>query len=265
MLNTVRTLARHGSLLYRWVLFSITVTYAESVFGFAWVVAQPVIRSLLFTFIAAYVFRARIAPGTGPADYAVYILCGMIPWLALQQGVIAATNSVINYRHIVTEMIFPMHILPIYGVIAETFTQLVGFAVLAGLLIFTDYGVGPHLLWLVVPIAGQFLFAAGLGYLLACFAVWVRDLVQIMPHFFYVWMILSPLYYTGDMLPEKARIILKLNPVSGMFNMYHDVVMNARAPAARDVLIFSLTAAAVFAVGSAVFDRLRYYAVDQLG
>lgn len=265
MFNTIRILVRHARLLYRYVIFGIMSTYAESMLGFIWLFGQPLIRSLLFTFLAAYVFKARIGADTGPADYAVYILCGMVPWLAFQQGVTASASSLVAYKHIVVNLAFPIQILPVFKIISETVMQLAGFAVICAILVFTKYEIGFHLLWLAVPVILQFLFAVGLGFIFACFVVWIRDLIQIMPHLFYVWMILTPLYYTSEMVPGKAQIILRLNPVTGLFNMYRDIIMRAEAPAAHDVLVFGIVAVATFVFGSWVFDKLRYYTVDLLG
>src|SRR5207249_291249 len=122
-------------------------------------------------------FKARLG-GTKdlPLDYIVYLLSGLIPWMAFQESMAKSATVIVANASIVKQVVFPIEVLPVKGVLASMLTQLISTTVLVGYVLVSHgslpwtYALLP-VLWL-----GQFLAMCGLSYALSAVGTFVRDI-----------------------------------------------------------------------------------------
>src|SRR5579863_5798020 len=58
-------------------------TYGKATLGRGWIVLQPALLLALYFLVFGFILRVRVGPNSGPGDFAVYLLSGMLPYLAL--------------------------------------------------------------------------------------------------------------------------------------------------------------------------------------
>jgi len=66
---------------------------AGSVMGFLWSFVQPLWSLALFTFLFSTVMKVSPGIGERTASFAVFVFCGLLPWMAVQEGIIRATRA----------------------------------------------------------------------------------------------------------------------------------------------------------------------------
>ena len=64
-----------------------------------------------------------------PLDYTTYLLSGLIPWMAFQESMAKGATVIVGNANLVKQVVFPVEVLPVKGVIASFSTQLVATAI----------------------------------------------------------------------------------------------------------------------------------------
>src|SRR3954463_15713589 len=81
-------LTKHRELTWEMTKREVTERYAGQHIGAYWAIAHPVVLTAVYIFIFGVVFRARVPATESEAGlgYIVYLLSGLIPWLAIQES-----------------------------------------------------------------------------------------------------------------------------------------------------------------------------------
>jgi lipopolysaccharide transport system permease protein len=125
-------LTKHRQLTWEMARREISDRYQGQFFGLFWAIGHPLILIAVYVFVFSFVFNIKIG-GTRelPRDYITYLLSGMIPWIAFQESMNKAGTVIINNANLVKQVVFPVEILPVKGVLSTLFTQVI----LTGLLV----------------------------------------------------------------------------------------------------------------------------------
>jgi lipopolysaccharide transport system permease protein len=259
----VRLLLEHRGLILAFVRRDVRGRYASSVLGLSWAVIQPLALLAVYTFIFSTILQVRFGAASGPGSFAAYLLCGMLPWLAFAEGVSRSAGVVLEHAHLLKKVVFPAEVLPVFVVLSALLMELVG---LGALLVATAGlgGLGWPVLLLPVILLLQTLLTLGLGWFLASVNVFLRDVGQLLGLALSLGMFLTPIVYPPEMLPPGFRWLLLVNPMAFLVEAYRAVVLEARLPPLRPVLLLAATALAAFLAGYWFFRRAKRAFVDVL-
>ena len=240
-----------------------------TVLGLLWLLIQPALLVAFYTFIFSVVFkvrtggdvRAMAGDNAGHASYAVFVLGGLVPWLAFADGVNRAAGSIVSNKAIITNVVFPIELLPMSVVAAAQ----VGFLAMSGmLLILVAFGgdLSFGILWLPLLQAILILLSLGLGYALAVVSTFFRDVTNLMPFAMTLWLYASPVLYARSALPEQLRPLLSLNPVAPVIEAYRSTLVYGTAPEFGPLAYSAVAALVVFIVGFGLFQRAQRLFVE---
>ena len=95
--------------------------YAGSVLSFTWAFAQPAAQLVLFTFVFSTVLRVPAAGS--PGDFAVFLFCGLLPWIGLSEGVQRSTMALTEGSYLVRKHRFPAELLVVSTVLSALIQQ----------------------------------------------------------------------------------------------------------------------------------------------
>jgi lipopolysaccharide transport system permease protein len=255
------TLVRHRATIQAFVRRDIRARYVNSVLGLSWAVIVPLTLLSLYTFLFSYVLKLRLGGSGTTASFAVYLFCGMLPWLAFAEGVTRSTSVVLEHAHLIKKVVFPSEILPAFVVLAAVVSQLVGLALLLAF-VGAVYGLGWTVLALPVVLALQVMLTLGLGWLLACVNVFLRDVGQVLGLAVTLAMFLTPIFYPADLVPGRFQWLLALNPLHHLVDAYRALVLEGRLPGAAGIAGLAVMALAVFVLGHWAFQRAKPAFVD---
>ena len=243
-------------LLFDFVRRNLRQKYVGSIGGFAWMVVQPILLLLVYTFVFSVILGVRFdRSDTEVTSFALYLYSGLVPWFAFSEAVSRATTCLVDQGNLIRNVRFPAKILPATAVVSELVNEAVSILVLLGALGIAGQLPSWTLIFLPLLFALQFVFTVGLTLALSAVHVFFRDIGHIVGAGLLVWMFTTPIFYPESQVPDRFQGMITYNPMAYLVRMYRRIIMDGQPPALRDVGIFAMAAAASLAFGWWVFTR----------
>lgn len=251
-------LVRHRDLTFEMARRDVSDRYVGQAFGMIWAVGHPLFMMAVYVFIFAVVFKQKVG-GTieMPLDYTTYILAGLIPWLSFQESMNKSCAAITGNAGLVKQVVFPIEILPVKGVLASLLPQFVSTALLIVYVIATQEGLLGTYFLLPVLMLMQFFAMLGIGYILSPIGAYFRDIKDFVQLYGIVGMYLMPVFYLPDMVPNLFKPFLYINPFSHLIWCYQDALYFGRFahPWSWGLTLFFCMMAFVF--GYRLFRKLK--------
>lgn len=254
----VTLLTRYRDLTFEMARREIADRYAGQAFGIFWAIGHPVFMIGLYIFIFSFVFRQKIGGTVDlPLDYTSYILTGMVAWLGFQESMIKSCAAITSNSSLVKQVVFPLEILPVKGVLASFFPQLISLLILISYVLITNRSLPVTYALLPVLIVLQLMAMMGLAYLLSSLSAYLRDTKDIVQLFATAGVYLMPVFYLPAWVPPIFKPFLYLNPFSYMIWCYQDALYYGgfRHPYAWGVNV--LISLFLFVAGYRLFRKLK--------
>jgi len=215
-------LRRHHQLLWELVRRDITDKHAGQLLGAAWSIGHPLLLTAIYLFVFAVVLPARTGGSPAGQPYVVAVLAGLVPWLAAQDSFLRGVVSISGNANLVKQVIFPIELLPIKGVLAALVPPAV---ITVGLMVYL-LATGQGIPWTVALLPGlwaiQIIGTAGVCFALAAVGAYLRDLRELVQLFCLVNLYLMPVFYQPEAVPEALRFLPYINPFSYAVWCYQD-------------------------------------------
>ncbi len=194
----------------------LKVRYSTSLLGYLWSILDPLLMSLIYWFIFTQVFSRSV----GEEPYIVFLLTALLPWVWCNGAISDCTRAFLRDVKLVRSIALPRWIWVGRIVASKGIEFLLSLPVLVVFAIFSGAQVGPALA--LFPL-GVILLAAlilGFGLLIAPLVVFFRDLERATKLMLRVLFYASPIIYGAADLPDFARPLAWLNPLSGIFALF---------------------------------------------
>jgi lipopolysaccharide transport system permease protein len=253
-------LYQHRSLIVHSVEAELRYRTAGTSFGLLWLLLTPLLLLTAYSIVYLVIFRVR-PTGMTEVQYVAYLFCGLVPFLALSEAMLAGLNSLSTSQALLSSTVFPAEILPLRAVIASQS----GFAAGMLLLLIAAAWMGrPTLFWLLlIPLVMlQVLFAVGLAWFLSITNLLVRDLQHVMSFVITLLMVLSPIAYTPEMLPATLRPLIWMNPFAYFVLAYQQILMLGTPPSFWQMAALAGVGLGMYYLGYAFFSRMRTVVAD---
>src|SRR5262245_59968104 len=95
--ESIRSIFSRRELLFLMISREVRQRYLRTSPGLLWVILQPLIQILFYTFVFAGVLRYRLPGSDSAADYMLFVLGGLLPWSAFCEGASRAAQSLIGH------------------------------------------------------------------------------------------------------------------------------------------------------------------------
>jgi len=237
--------------------------YAGSLLGFTWSLVQPLWQLLLFTFIFSTVLK--ITPmGARTSHFAIFLFSGLLPWMALSEGVLRSSTAITDNAGLVKKLRFPSEILVLAVVLGALLHEAIAIVIFLGALAWVgelSWG-GLPLLLLAAPL--QVALTLGLGLLLAAVQVFFRDTAQILGMVLNAWFYLTPIVYPLPLVPDRYRVWLELNPMTTLVSLYRQAFLGGSVELVPRTLPFVVGTAMILFAGFWLFRKLKPAFVDEI-
>jgi homopolymeric O-antigen transport system permease protein len=257
-------LGEHRGLVRSMVRRDLSSRYKGSIIGPAWAIITPAVQIIIFTAIFSGIFGARFGAQGGHFSFAVYLLCGLLPWSAFSEGVQRSTTSLTDNVNLVKRVVFPTEALPVNLALSGIAQQLIGTVVLLAGALLLEHTIRPTAALLPLLLVPQFLVTVGLGWLMASLGVFIRDMPQINQLSLTTWMYLTPIFYPENIIPSKYQWLANLNPMAPLVRSYRRILLEGRAPDWRGLSVTTAFALVCFVFGYWWFQRTKKAFADIL-
>jgi lipopolysaccharide transport system permease protein len=249
---------RYRELLATLALRDIRVRYKQTVLGAAWAVIQPLAQMIVFTaFFASHGFSTEGAPAP------VFYFAGLLPWQLFATSVAAAGNSLVANRGLVTKVYFPRLVIPVAAVASAVVDFAISFVVLLAIMAFNHTVPSANIVFLPLFLLVGILAALGIGVWLSALNVEFRDVQYVIPFLVQFWLFVTPVIYPSSSVAGFRRVLLGLNPMSGVVEAFRWCVLGRPAPGST-LLTSVASIVVVLGTGLLFFRRAERTFADQL-
>lgn len=247
-------------LLKEMVVRDVRARHAGSGLGMLWLLLNPVLWMALYTAVFSVILRVPIEAGF--ATFPEFLMAGLLPWMAIQEGIARSGSALTDNAVMVKKAVFPIEILVASVVLAAVFNQLVAFAVFAVYVAFLGHLSVASLALIVPALALQVLLTFGVGCLAATVTTFVRDAAHAIGILLTVAFFMTPIVYPASLAPEPFRAILRANPITHLVEWYRSAFTLHTLPDPSSVLYLTLLAGAAAALGGVLFAKGRPHFAD---
>ena len=258
MLANLRQVFRYRALISSLVARELKARYRGSVLGFLWTFANPLMLLGIYTLVFT-VMMPGSRGGTRLEPYALFLLCGILPWTWFQTSVLESCTVLVAGGNLIRKVLFPAEVLPTVTVLSTFVHFCLGLPILAAFFLYYRVPVTPvDLLWFPVVVAVQLVLTMGLALLVSVLTVRYRDVRDLLANGLTLWFFATPIVYSLSDAPASVRPWLNLNPFTHLAMAYQEVLfVPGPFTGWRRLGAVAAASVAVLAAGYAVFDRMR--------
>lgn len=239
--------------------------YAGSVIGIFWTFLQPLLFMIVFWLVFSQIIKIRISVETGEIHYLPFLLSGLFPWFALQDGVIRGASSIVEKGFIIKRVFYPSELFPITAVITSFIHHGTGFLIFLIIFFAVKGGIAFFQIYtLVFLFILQIIVAIGLSLFLSALSVYLRDILQVLGVIFQALFYMTTVLYPMSSVPAGLRTIVGLNPFNSIIEGYHSVILYSRYPDIGDMFYLLIFGGISLLLGSVCFRRLKKGFTDVL-
>ena len=264
--NIWNNMKKYQFLMFQLIMRDFKVKYKRSVLGVLWSILQPVLMMAVMAIVFSQMFKFKVE-GT---NYLVYLMTGLIMFNYFSEASSNAMTSVVFNFTLINKVYIPKYIFPIskclFVGINFLFTLIPWFAII--LLSYVGLGQYPASIncwYILLPyiFICLFMFTLGIGMILACISVFLRDMFYIYTIILSIWNYLTPVFYSIEILPSSLQSLFKLNPLYMFITCARSIVLNGQRPSIMQLLVIGAVSCITMIIGLLFFrkkqDKFIYY------
>lgn len=198
-------------------LKEIKSRYKRVFLGFLWSFLNPIFQMIVIGFVFQYFIPVKID------DYFYFLFAGLLPWNFLALTVTACTPIILNERSLIQKAKFPREALPLSIILSNFFNFMISIFLLLIISMFIIKINLINFILLLFTIIWLLFFVSGLSLLLSTLFVRFRDIKFIVQALIPLWFYATPVMYTRSLLPQQVDDLIKLNPMSGIIELFQHI------------------------------------------
>ena len=229
--------------------------YKHTIFGFLWLVANPVLQMVIIGFIFP-LFVKNTVP-----HYNYFLFTGLLLWNFFSLSLAKTTPSIVNERSLIKKAAFPRAVIPLSIIFSNLINYLAAFLLFLPLLALAGTIPPTSLLYFLAGLGLLLLFTSGISLLTSALNVRFRDVSFFVQALLIVWFYATPIIYSLSQIPPRLLWWWRFNPLTGIAQLVQHALVGAPLPdlgllATNSVIILIITALGVgiFYVESKNFD-----------
>lgn len=259
MLTDIKNIWTFRDMVFELTHRELRGKYKGSVLGFLWTYINPLMQILVYAFVFSQIFRSGIEM------FHLYLIVSMFPFNFFTGGVIQGLGSIRYQGDLVKKVYFPRQILPIVSLTVNFVNMLISFLIIYSILLVSGWGIDLKLqVWLLPVMVIEYFFALGLALMLSAVEVYFRDIEHIVTVLMMIWMYVTPMFYSIEIIPEKFLPVFYCNPMLYVIGMYQQILYYKVAPNMVYMARGAGFAVAVMAIGSVIFKVLEKRFAEEL-
>lgn len=229
---------RYRGLIVQFITRSIKTRYKRSILGVVWTMLNPLLTMIVLTLVFSVAFRFPSIQ-----NYAVYVLSGLIMWSFFSHATNTAMGEMIWSSSLLNRIYMPRSAFTVAAVGTAMVNLLISLAPLLIIALLFGVRLTPALLVLPFSILLLGLFALGVGLFLATAVIYFADMVPVYEVLLTIWMYATPIIYPVDFVPPQFSLLIKLNPMYYLLQVFRMPVYDGVLP---DLKVWAIAAALAF-------------------
>ena len=265
-----------GQLAALWRHKNVSAALARQVFadvaerkllGIPWILVQPLVLAWPAVFILGKVFNVSVAP----LPLAMFIVSGLAVWIFVRRGVQLLTRSLNAHRGLIRRLYIPPLLLLCASLSPAIVQFLVVFAILAVLAIYYGPIIGTFYIpfgWHLLGIVPALLLIVLLVIAVGCFTCILFNLRQdtrlVLRYALSGWMLVTPIIYPPEIIPESHRWLLYLNPLTPLVELFRFAVLGYGTIHIASLCLAGAVILVMLVIGATIFTKMQNRLFDHI-
>lgn len=256
----LRDLWRYRELIYFLTWRDIKVRYKQTVLGAAWAIIQPLVNMIVLSII----FGQLANMSTEGIPRPIFTFTALLPWGLFSKALSDAGRSMLSNRNMITKVYFPRLIIPLASVLGGVVDFTIQFIVLLGMMVY--YRVYPTAAVWTLPffLLLALVTALGFGLWLSALNVLYRDIRYILPFLTQLWMLVTPVAYSSQEVPQQWQLVYALNPMVGVVEAFRWAMLGTQTAPGPMVAVSSAISLLLLITGLYFFRRMERTFADMV-
>jgi len=254
-----------------WLEFLLAMTekeikarYKHALLGFLWIFLNPLIQMAIIGFVFQFFIPVKVD------NYFLFLFTGLLPWNFFAYSITKAVPSIVYERSLIQKAKFPRESIVLSIVLSNAFHFIVALIMLLCFICFllaiqSTLGIPiipslefsdllrwillfPVLTWIILLTAGASLFGSALN-------VRYRDVSFVVMAFVPLWFYATPVVYTLNLFPKNLQSLAYLNPMTGIIELFHFIVLNIPITYPGGTFISLISTLLVIYLGYFIFKK----------
>lgn len=217
----IKGLWRYRDLYRMYVRRDIVTVYKQTILGPLWFVIQPVFTTIIYMFV----FGGLAGISTDGVPQPLFYMAGITLWNYFNEVFNASCNVFTNNAGVFGKVYFPRLVVPLAGMTSNLIKMLIQLALFVVVYLYY-YILGASLVisWsiLLIPYLIMLLafHAMSWGLIISSLTTKYRDLKFLVSFGLQLFMYATPIIYPLSSAPVKYQLILRLNPLTSIFESF---------------------------------------------
>lgn len=270
IIHPIESIRSNRELLVQLIKRNLSSKYKGTTLGVVWNFLQPLVLLLVYTYAFGMLFQSRwLETSAGNlADmkfsYSIVVFCGMTVYNIFSEVVTMSPNLFVSNPNYIKKIVFPLEILPMAQVITSLISNLIWFLILfIGAVIFAG-SLSWTMLLLPVVLFPYVLMLTGISFMLASLGVFFRDLAQVCMLITQIMYLMTPIFYSAEMVPDSLKFILVINPLAWFVSETRKIFVFKQLPDFLGIIIWLIIAVVVFYLGFCCLKKTKRGFADVL-
>ncbi len=237
--------------------------FASSFLGTIWAFIQPLITLLVMWFVFEVGFKN---PPVSDVPFIMWLTPAYLVWSFFSEALVLETNCLTEYSYLVKKVDFQVGIVPVVKMISSAFVH-AGFIVfIFVMMLCCRIRISIYSLQVVYYFLCTCLLLAGMGWILAAVAPFVKDVVNVVNVVIQIGFWATPIFWTSDGMSPIVQTILKINPMFYICRGYRDCFIDHYWfwQYGGTTVYFWVVTLLLFCLGAKLFNKLRPQFADVL-
>ena len=252
-MNRIRTsfavFKKYQPLLKELVKRDITIRYRHSVLGLLWTVLNPLLMMIVMSIVFSTLFTNSID------NFPVYVMIGNVVFNCNSEATNRGLNSILWNSSLIKKVYIPKYLFPLATVASSLINFGFSFIALILVMLFTGAEFYPTLITVWIPLLYLITFSLGLSLILCSINVFFRDTEHLYSVFITIWMYLSAIFYSTDILPDGVNTVVYYNPIYQLITFFRLLIMYRVFRSIQTNLLCVSYSVSMLIIGLAVFYK----------
>lgn len=227
----------------------IRTRYKYTIFGFFWLVANPLLQMFIIGFVFTFFMKQPIT------NYYLFLFIGLLLWNFFSLSLTKTTPSIVNERYLIKKSKFPHSVIPLSIVLSNFIHLLIAFILLLIIVIFMKAFLLSRVIYLLIGFVLLLFFTSGLSLLTSSLNVKYRDVNFMVQAILIIWFYATPIIYPLSLIPYKYYWLWRLNPLTSTFQFFQYSLLNMPLPGIGMIAINIVIILVILLLGIYVFGR----------
>jgi lipopolysaccharide transport system permease protein len=254
---------RYRDLIGMFIYREFVAQYKQTILGPLWFLIQPILTTI--TFIVIFGRVAKIS--TDGIPQILFYMSGLVLWNYFSTCFTKVADTFSTNKHIFGKVYFPRLVVPIATIVSTLISFGIQFLLFIAIWVYyyvKGFPINLTIEALLLPylVILMAMLGLGSGIIISSLTIKYRDLKFLITFGIQLLMYATPIIYPMSALPEKYRMIILLNPISGIVETFRYSLLGKGMFDPFMLLYSSITTFVILVIGLLIFNRVEKNFMD---